>query len=124
MLHEPIDLAAATAQQSLILSATRCWRQAIDDGRPTMPALHALLGPKGHDMLGPAVDSLMRLCEAHFDRKLCAGCPLQPSNDENLVCRLIADPSLLDRAGACHSPAVRLALGNALRSLHAMLVMH
>jgi hypothetical protein len=124
MLHEPIDLMAVTAQDALILTAARCWRDALNGGRPTMPALHALLGPMGHDMLGPVIDSVMHLCDVHFDRTLCAGCPLDPSADEGLVCRLVAEPALLDGAGSCHSPVVRAALGNALRSLRAMLVMH
>jgi hypothetical protein len=124
MLHESIDRVAVTAQDLLILSAARCWRDAVDGGQPTMPALHALLGPTGHDMLGPVIDSVMHLCEVHFDRRLCAGCPLHPAYDGVLLCKLINDPALLDHFETCHSSAVRAAFFNALCAMKVMLALN
>jgi len=107
---------------AVIIAAARIWRGAIDSGTPAQPALHALLEPAGHDMLAPVFDSIMRLCEQHFDRRVCAGCPLTPSGDETLLCRLIADPALLDRVGPCRASAVTAgSFATALRSLRIML---
>lgn len=126
-MHAEPSMAIASATMrpiadAVVIAAARIWRDATDQGAPVQPALHALLEPAGHDMLAPVFDSVMRLCEAHFDRRLCAECPLGASRDEDMLCRLIDDPALLDRIGPCGAMANGL-FATALRSMQVMLAM-
>ncbi|WP_213978969.1 hypothetical protein [Sphingomonas sp. dw_22] len=116
--------APAPVPDALVLAAARRWREARDGGRPVQRALHTLFEPEGCAMLAPVFDSLMRLCESRFDHKLCTGCVLAPSVDEHLLCRLLADPSLLDRIGPCRlGSGMDRAFACALHSTRIMLSM-
>ncbi|MET0363930.1 MAG: hypothetical protein ABW169_04690 [Sphingobium sp.] len=104
MIHSSVvhaDRVSGAFPATMVMAATRCWRDARDRGIPVQPALHALLAPTGYELLGPAFDSLMRLCESRLDRALCTGCRLAPSDDEHLICALLTDPTLIDRMGSC-----------------------
>lgn len=110
----------------IVIAAARCWRSARDAKRPVQPSLHAVLAPHGCEMLTPVFDSLMTLCECCFRRSLCTGCPLAPTADERMLCRLLADPSQLDllvtcRGGAHSGGAMELAFACALSSARVMI---
>lgn len=110
--------AVGRVPDAVIVDVARCWNAARAKGYPVQPELHALLGPAGYDMLAPAFDSLLQLCESWLDREACAGCPLVTPDGERLLCRLIEDPTLLDRVGPCHaSEGISCALACALRSV-------
>lgn len=97
---------------ALVIDATRRWNAARARGKPVQPELHSLLGPAGYEMLAPAFDSLLQLCEA------CAGCPVATPDGERLLCRLLGNPALLDGAGPrCASEGVSQAFACALRSV-------
>lgn len=106
----------------LVVIVARRWREARDRGAPVQRALHSLLEPIGYDMLAPVFDSLMSLCESRFDHRICTGCVLAPTADENLLCRLLADPSLLDRVKTCRvAEGMDRAFRIALQSLRILL---
>ncbi|MFT3967309.1 MAG: hypothetical protein QM690_15645 [Sphingobium sp.] len=112
--------------EGMVVAAARCWREARDSGRPIQPALHAMLAPTGHDLLGPVFDSVMRLCESRLNRAICTGCPLAaPSDDEHMICALLTDPGLLSRLGRCRADEAEMdvSLDCALRSARIMLAM-
>ena len=109
---------AGRVPDALIVDAARCWRAARANGYPVQAELHALLGPAGYDMLAPAFDSLLLLCESWLDCEACAGCPIATPDGEHLLCRLIEDPTLLDRIGPRHTgEAISCTLACALRSV-------
>ncbi len=99
-MHSAID-AGATVPEVVVVEAARCWRSARDAKRPVQPSLYALLAPYGYEMLAPVFDSLMTLCECCFRRVLCTGDSLAPTSDERMLCRLLSDPSELDRLTVC-----------------------
>jgi hypothetical protein len=128
MLIQAIGSTATEIPDTLVHEAARCWRSARGQGRPVLPCLHALLAPRGLEMLTLVLAGLMEASERFLDRDLCVGCPLTPSSDETLICRLIADPSAMARiAGArrCGRSGADLAsvMVCALRSTRVMMEM-
>jgi hypothetical protein len=97
MLFSRIRTEARAIPDDVVLDAARCWRSARDEGRPAQPCLYEALAPHGLEMLAPVFDSLLAISEHCLERPLCTGCPLAPSADETLICRLLEDPSHLDR---------------------------
>ncbi|HEX9806291.1 MAG TPA: hypothetical protein VGA34_05270 [Alteraurantiacibacter sp.] len=119
MFHDTQFTAGGRVPDTVLVDVVRCWRAARAKGYPVQPELHALLGPAGYDMLAPAFDSLLQLCESWLDSETCAGCPLATPDGEHLLCRLLKDPMLLDRIGPCHaSEGISCALACALRSVN------
>ena len=116
--------AAATLPNALLLQAARAWRSARDAHRPAQPAVHAVLAPEGLELLTPAIDSLMALCEHRLDRPLCTGCPFAPSDDERMLCRLLADPSGYAPCPAREPDGLARAFAGALASVRVMAAMH
>lgn len=125
MMYMPIAGAVASPvlPEAMVMQAARLWREARNAGDPVQPVLHALFASHGYDMLAATFDSVMTLCESRFDRSLCTGCPLAPSADERLLCRLLAFPEDLSRIAPCRnsgSGGIEAALGCALVSARIM----
>ena len=132
MIFSRIDSNAVAVTDAVIVDAVRCWRAARDAHCPVQPCLNSLLAEKGLEMLTPALDSLLTLGESCMHRPLCAGCPHARSDDEYLLCALIASPTSLGlhrpgrqgtagvnglfRAFICAVHSVRLMLDQAIEA--------
>jgi hypothetical protein len=100
----------------LLREAARRWRGARNAGQPTQPALHAVLAPRGWEMMAPVIDSLMVLCECRMGQAPCSDCAEHPSSDEQLLCGLFdgEGDSVLERsAPAPIDAALRTAIVSA-----------
>lgn len=117
--------ASTLASRSIIVDATRCWRDARMTHAPVQPALFELLAAYRCDVLGPAIDSLLRLYERCTGRPLDAGAPGQASlsGDEQQLLDLLsrAERDAPPVGGLTASPRLLGALRAALRSAAAML---
>jgi hypothetical protein len=112
--------------RSIIVDATRCWREAQDSRQPVQPALFQALTVHRCGVLSPAIDSALRLYERCAGRRLRTSAPGQPglSGDEQALVELLAGPDRDDAplgSTAAASPGLLHALRIALRSLRAML---
>lgn len=117
---QPIGRVTTEIPDSVMHDAVRCWRSARAEGRPATPCLHALLAPRGLEMLTPVLAGLLEVCERFLDRDLRAGSARAPSADETLLCKLIADPSATARIAGGDLASV---LVSALRSTRAMMTL-
>ena len=116
---------ATLVTRSIVLDATRCWRDARDSRRPVQPALFQALAVHRCGLLTPAIDSLLQLFEKCTGRRFRTGARGQAglSGDEQQLLDLLAGPErgetvVLDTAA---SPRLARAMRTALRSARIML---
>lgn len=110
---------------SMILDATRAWRDARDSRQPTQPALHRVLVTHRCGVLAPVIDSVLTLYEACSGRRFRVGDSVHVglSADEHRFLNLLRGPDGCDAAmlDASNSPGLAPALRIALRSTRIML---
>lgn len=111
---------AVPSAATLLTLVARCWRTARDAGVPVQQALHKVLAPFDHDMLTPAMHSLLMLYERAVGREIRVG-GARSSTDERLLAGLL-DGSLRCRDCIRCSEAVACTLDCAVRSTRAMIV--
>ena len=114
----------AITASSLILTATRGWRSARDNGRPTLAALYETLDRQRYGILAPVFASLIALYESCAGRAIRVGGPHLhgPSADERRLLGLLdgsrdAGTMALGTAGS----SLARALGIAVQSTRIML---
>ena len=114
---------APLATRSIILDATRCWRNARDSHSPVQPALYQALMAHSCAVLTPVLDSLLALYETCIGRQLRAGASGQAdiSGDEHDLLDLLTAPDRDAALPGCVHPGLVGALRIALRSARIML---
>lgn len=117
----PPDAAATPmAGASLVTAVVRRWRSARDRGLPAQQRLHAILAPRGWDMLTPAFDSLMTVWEHALGRPLATGSDPGLSRDERMLLDLLDGSARRDARVTCPAPVARM-LDAAIRSTRVLI---
>jgi hypothetical protein len=101
---------------AMLIAAVRCWREARDHGKSVQPRLFALLTQHGHDMLAPAIDSVMTLAESMAGRRIRTGDGPVLSDDEHRLMGLLEGKEVLPGKGG-----LAASFDCAVRSLRIML---
>ena len=127
MMHSAITPAAtATRRQvspsALVTSIARRWRAARDHGLPAQARLYALLSPRHWEMMTPAFDSLMALCESALSRPFATGTGRNLTRDEAMLIGLLDGSVPQDDCIDCPAGTAR-ALDSAIRSTRIMMVL-
>ncbi len=105
---------------AMLTAVARCWRTARDAGAPVQHALHKALALFGHDMLTPAIHSLLMLYERAVGRAIVVGSERR-SSDERLLGGLLDGSAMRKDCLQCDE-AVACTLDCAIRSTRAMIV--
>ncbi|WP_159981957.1 MULTISPECIES: hypothetical protein [unclassified Novosphingobium] len=127
MMHSAIARAAAPARRpvspsALVTSVARRWRSARDHGLPVQARLYALLSPRHWEMMTPAFDSLMALCESALSRPFATGTGRDLSRDEAMLIGLLDGSVPQEDCIDCPTGTAR-ALDSAIRSTRIMMVL-
>jgi hypothetical protein len=88
---------------SIVVEATRRWREARDGKMAVQPHLFAMLADKGCGILAPVFDSLLHFFEVALRRPLRTGLGKSLSDDERLLLDLL-DGECRDRPGDVEGP--------------------
>lgn len=81
-----------SSDAGILIEAARCWRKARDAGQPVQPSLARHLAERGHAMLAPVLDSLIRFYESALRRPMIAGEAMILSADETHLLGMLRDP--------------------------------
>jgi hypothetical protein len=106
----------------MVIEAARSWRAARDTGDPVQPALYAPLETQGCGLLAPALDGVLTMYEAGFQRRFQAGKPLDRglTGDEHQLLDLLAEEEPRPAVEQVH-PGLATVMRIALRSTRIML---
>jgi hypothetical protein len=123
MMHTAITPAPILPRaEALVPAVARRWRSARDLGVPVQARLYALLSPRHWEMLTPAFDSLMALCESALRRPIATGNGPDPSRDEAMLIGML-DGSLPRRDCIECPTGPGRALDSAIRSTRIMMAL-
>jgi hypothetical protein len=123
MMHSPIGPAALRPRADAVVTAVaRRWRAARDRGLPSQARLYRLLSPRHWEMLVPAFDSFMALCESALRRPIATGTGRNLTSDEAMLIGLI-DGSMPRRDCIDGGAGPASALDSAIRSTRIMMAM-
>jgi hypothetical protein len=99
----------------ILLDAIRCWGKARRSGQNAQPLLHARMRAYRCELLSPAFESLMSLCELVLGRPIAVGRGTRLSRDENFLLDLFEGQCDEQRRYDC-SPEIARAFCSALLS--------
>ncbi|AXB76030.1 hypothetical protein [Novosphingobium sp. P6W] len=127
MMHSAITRAAAATRRqinpsTLVTSVARRWRSARDLGLPAQARLYALLSPRNWEMMTPAFDSLMALCESALSRPFATGTGRNLTRDETMLIGLLDGSVPQGDCIDCPAGTAR-AFDSAIRSTRIMMVL-